>query len=82
MIMLYKKELSKEEKRENRIDWLWAIYNTLRKRPDESNILFEELYGKKVPYGENEMDGTPFWNVGKLLVLLIFICIIALIFAT
>lgn len=82
MIMLYKKELSKEEKRENRIDWLWAIYNTLRKRPDESSFLFDALYGKKVPSGENEMDGTPFWNVGKLLVLLIFICIIALILVT
>ena len=60
-----KKEKEKE-RHENRIDWFFAILN-ISKRSERSkrHLWYEQLYGEKVPYGENESDGIPQWNLGK-----------------
>jgi len=76
--MMNKKELTEEEKRENRIDWYWAIYNTLMRRPNrEPSLLYEHIYGRKVSVSENESNGIPFWNAGKIIVIIMFVCIIS-----
>ncbi len=78
MIEKEKTEEEKKKKRhENRIDWFFAFLNySARSERSKRHLWYEQLYGEKVPYGENESDGVPKWNLGKKVCIAIVILLI------